>query len=48
MVINLKDNFSDDKNSSKIAILQKIIKIDELADPYMLYGNDTESEEPKP
>jgi hypothetical protein len=48
MVIKMKDDYSDDQNSSKIAILQKIIKIDDLADPYALYGNDTESEEPRP
>ena len=48
VVINLKADCTDDQNSSKIAILQKIIKIDDLADPYALYGNDTESEEPRP
>lgn len=48
VVINLKDDYSDDQNSSKIAILQKIIKIDDLANPFLVYGNDTESEDPRP
>ena len=46
VVINLNDDFSE--KSSKVAILQKIIKVDDLVDPYTLYGNDTESEDPKP
>ena len=43
---DMKEDFS--QISSKKAILQKIIKIDELPDPVALYGTDTESEDPKP
>jgi hypothetical protein len=49
LVYDLKDEIqSNDQQSSKKAILQKIIKIDEMSDPVAFYGTDTESEDPKP
>jgi hypothetical protein len=46
VMVDMNDEDLSEQASIKMAILKKIIKIDDLPDPVALYGADTESEEP--